>query len=158
MFGQVQDSPLLVSQLIEHAAQLHPNQRIITKTVEGDWHEYTYKDAAKRSKQLAQALIALGVQDGDVIGTLAWNTYRHFECWYGISGMGGILHTVNPRLFPEQLDYIINHAEDKFLFIDSTFVPLLEALQDKLPKCKRLCDHDRRKSHAHHHTQKRPVL
>ncbi|MFT5594488.1 MAG: acyl-CoA synthetase (AMP-forming)/AMP-acid ligase II [Oceanicoccus sp.] len=136
MFGQVQDSPLLVSQLIEHAAQLHPNQRIITKTVEGDWHEYTYKDAAKRSKQLAQALIALGVQDGDVIGTLAWNTYRHFECWYGISGMGAILHTVNPRLFPEQLDYIINHAEDKFLFIDTTFVPLLEALQSKLPNVK----------------------
>lgn len=136
MFGQVQDSPLLVSQLIEHAAQLHPNQRIITKTVEGDWHEYTYKDAAKRSKQLAQALIALDVQDGVVIGTLAWNTYRHFECWYGISGMGAILHTVNPRLFPEQLDYIINHAEDKFLFIDTTFVPLLEALQSKLPNVK----------------------
>lgn len=136
MFGQMQDSPLLVSQLIEHAAQLHPNQRIITKTVEGPWHEYTYKDAAKRSKQLAQALISLGVQDGDVIGTLAWNTYRHFECWYGISGMGGILHTVNPRLFPEQLDYIINHAEDKYLFIDTTFVPLLEALQSKLPKVK----------------------
>jgi len=136
MFGQMQDSPLLVSQLIEHAAQFHPDQRIITKTVEGHFHEYTYKDAAKRSKQLAQALVALGVQDGDVIGTLAWNTYRHFECWYGISGMGGILHTINPRLFPEQLDYIINHAEDKFLFIDTTFVPLLEALQSKLSKVK----------------------
>lgn len=136
MFGQMQDSPLLVSQLIEHAAQFHPDQRIITKTVEGHFHEYTYKDAAKRSKQLAQALVALGVQDGDVIGTLAWNTYRHFECWYGISGMGGILHTINPRLFPEQLDYIINHAEDKFLFIDTTFVPLLEALQSKLTKVK----------------------
>lgn len=136
MFGQMQDSPLLVSQLIEHAAELYPNQRIITKTVEGHFHEYTYKDAAKRSRQLAQALIALGVQDGDVIGTLAWNTYRHFECWYGISGMGGILHTVNPRLFPEQLDYIINHAEDKYLFVDTTFVPLLEALQSKLPSVK----------------------
>jgi fatty-acyl-CoA synthase len=136
MFGQMQDSPLLVSQLIEHAAELYPNQRIITKTVEGHFHEYTYKDAAKRSRQLAQALIALGVQDGDVIGTLAWNTYRHFECWYGISGMGGILHTVNPRLFPEQLDYIINHAEDKYLLVDTTFVPLLEALQSKLPSVK----------------------
>ena len=136
MLGQMQDSPLLVSQLIEHAAQLYPNQRIITKTVEGHFHEYTYKDAAQRSRQLAQALIALGVQDGDVIGTLAWNTYRHFECWYGISGMGGILHTVNPRLFPEQLDYIINHAEDKFIFVDTTFVPLLEALQSKLASVK----------------------
>jgi fatty-acyl-CoA synthase len=132
----MQDSPLLISQLIDHAAQFHPEQRISSKTVEGHWHEYTYADAALRSKQLAQALIALGIQDGDVIGTLAWNTHRHFECWYGISGMGAVLHTVNPRLFPEQLEYIINHADDKFLFIDTSFVPLLEALQNKLPRVK----------------------
>lgn len=136
MLGQMQDSPLLISQVLTYAEHIHPNQRIITKTVEGEFHEYTYKDAAKRSKQLAQALIKLGVKDGDVVGTLAWNTYRHFECWYGISGMGGVLHTVNPRLFPEQLDYIINHADDQFLFLDTTFVPLLEALQDKLPNVK----------------------
>jgi len=136
MLGQMQDSPLLISQILDYAEQIHPNQRIITKTVEGEFHEYTYKDAAKRSKQLAQALIKLGVKDGDVIGTLAWNTYRHFECWYGISGMGAVLHTINPRLFPEQLDYIINHAEDAYLFVDTTFVPLLEALQSKLPKVK----------------------
>ena len=136
MFGQMQDSPLLVSQLIEHAAKLYPKQIIATKTVEGHWHEYTYVDAALRSRKLAQALLRLGVKDGDVLGTMAWNTYRHFECWYGISGMGAILHTVNPRLFPEQLDYIINHAEDQYLFIDTTFVPLLEKLQNKLPHVK----------------------
>lgn len=143
MFGQMQDSPLLISQLIEHAERLYPSKRIITKTVEGDWHIYTYADAAKRSRQLSQALLALGVKQDDVIGTLAWNTFRHFECWYGISGIGAILHTINPRLFPEQLDYIINHAEDKYLFIDTTFVPLLEALQSKLKHVKGyiiLCD------------------
>ncbi|OUR66064.1 long-chain fatty acid--CoA ligase, partial [Bermanella sp. 47_1433_sub80_T6] len=136
MFGQMQDSPLLVSQLIEHAAKLYPKQVIATKTVEGHWHEYTYTDAALRSRKLAQALLRLGVKDGDVLGTMAWNTYRHYECWYGISGMGAILHTVNPRLFPEQLDYIINHAQDQYLFIDTTFVPLLEKLQEKLSHVK----------------------
>jgi len=136
MFGQMQDSPLLVSQLIEHAAKLYPKQVIATKTVEGHWHEYTYTDAALRSRKLAQALLRLGVKDGDVLGTMAWNTYRHYECWYGISGMGAILHTVNPRLFPEQLDYIINHAQDQYLFIDTTFVPLLEKLQSKLADVK----------------------
>jgi len=136
MFGQMQDSPLLVSQLIEHAAKLYPKQVIATKTVEGHWHEYTYLDAALRSRKLAQALLRLGVKDGDVLGTMAWNTYRHYECWYGISGMGAILHTVNPRLFPEQLDYIINHAQDQYLFIDTTFVPLLEKLQGKLSHVK----------------------
>ncbi len=136
MFGQMQDSPLLVSQLIEHAATLYPEQVIATKTVEGHWHEYNYKEAALRSRKLAQALLRIGVKDGDVIATMAWNTYRHFECWYGISGMGAILHTVNPRLFPEQLDYIINHAQDQYIFIDTTFVPLLEKLQAQLPHVK----------------------
>lgn len=136
MFGQMQDSPLLVSQLIDHAARLYPNQIIASKTVEGHWHEYTYKDAALQSKKLAQALIRLGVKDGDIVATMAWNTYRHFECWYGISGMGAVLHTVNPRLFPEQLEYIINHAQDQYIFLDTTFVPLLEALKDKLPHVK----------------------
>ncbi len=132
MFGQMQNSPLLVSQLIDHAARLFPNQIIATKTVEGHWHEYTYKDSALQSKKLAQALIRLGIKDGDVVATMAWNTYRHFECWYGISGMGAVLHTVNPRLFPEQLDYIINHAQGKYIFVDTTFIPLLEQLQEKL--------------------------
>jgi len=136
MFGQMQDQPLIVSQLIEHAARVYPAQTITTKTVEGSIHQYTFSDANLRSKKLAQALTQLGVKDGDVIATLAWNTHRHFECWYGISGMGAVLHTVNPRLFPEQLEYIINHADDKYIFLDTTFVPLLEALQEKLPNVK----------------------
>ena len=136
MYAQMQDSPLLVSQLIEHAARTYPDQTITTQTVEGELHQYTFKQACKRSRQLAQALLALGVKDGDVIGTLAWNTHRHYECWYGISGMGAVLHTVNPRLFPEQLEYIINHADDQYLFVDTTFLPLLEALQEKLPQVK----------------------
>lgn len=136
MFGQMQDQPLIISQLIEFAARVYPTQTITTKTVEGTLHQYTYADANVRSKKLAQALINLGVKDGDVVATLAWNTHRHYECWYGISGMGAVLHTVNPRLFPEQLEYIINHADDKYVFLDSTFIPLLEALQDKLPNVK----------------------
>jgi acyl-CoA synthetase (AMP-forming)/AMP-acid ligase II len=136
MFGQMQDSPLLVSQLIEHAATLYPEQIIASKTAEGHWHEYNYKEAALRSRKLAQALIRLGIKDGDVIATMAWNTHRHFECWYGISGMGAILHTVNPRLFPEQLEYIINHAQDQYIFIDASFAPLLEKLQLLLPNVK----------------------
>ena len=136
MFGQMQDQPLIISQLIEFAARVYPTQTITTKTVEGSLHQYTYADANVRSKKLAQALINLGVKDGDVVATLAWNTHRHYECWYGISGMGAVLHTVNPRLFPEQLEYIINHADDKYVFLDTTFIPLLEALQGKLPNVK----------------------
>ena len=136
MFAQMQDSPLLVSQLIEHAARTYPDQTITTQTVEGGLHQYTYKQACKRSRQLAQALLSLGIKDGDVVGTLAWNTHRHYECWYGISGMGAVLHTVNPRLFPEQLEYIINQAEDQYLFIDTSFLPILESLQAKLSQVK----------------------
>lgn len=136
MFGQMQDQPLIVSQLIEFAARVFPTQTITTKTVEGTLHQYTYADANVRSKKLSQALIKLGVQEGDVIATLAWNTHRHYECWYGISGMGAVLHTVNPRLFPEQVEYIVNHADDKYIFLDTTFLPLIEALQSKLPNVK----------------------
>ena len=91
------------------------------------------KDAAKRSKQIANALIDLGAKPADRIATLAWNNYRHFELYFGVSGIGSVLHTINPRLFPEQLVYIINHAEDRWIFVDLTFVPLLEAIQDKIP-------------------------
>lgn len=132
MQAQMQDSPLLVSQLIEHAARVFPDQTIVTRTVQGERHEYTYRDALKRSKQLAMALQQLGVRRGDVVATLAWNTYRHFECWYGISGMGAVLHTINPRLFAEQITYIVNHAQDSYIVTDVTFVPLLEALAPHL--------------------------
>lgn len=136
MLGQMQDSPLLVSQLIDFAAKVYPSQTITTKTVEGELHQYTFKESAKRSKQLAQALLRLGLGEGDVVATMAWNTYRHYECWYGISGIGAVLHTVNPRLFAEQLVYIINHAEDQYIMVDLTFVPLLESIQDLLPSVK----------------------
>jgi len=137
MLGNMMDSPLLISGLIEHAASSNPNSEIVSRRCESDGesdiHRYTMKDAAKRSKQIANALIDLGAKPADRIATLAWNNYRHFELYFGVSGIGSVLHTINPRLFPEQLVYIINHAEDRWIFVDLTFVPLLEAIQDKIP-------------------------
>lgn len=132
MLGLMQDWPLLVSKLIEHADNFHGKNEIVTLTVEGDTHRYTWSDCHKRSKKVAQALTRLGVVEGDIIGTLAWNTYRHVELWYGISGMGAVAHTINPRLFKDQLIYIANHAEDKILFLDTSFVPIIEAVADEL--------------------------
>ncbi len=128
----MQDRPLLISSLIEYANQYHGDVELVSRSVEGPIHRYTYADAYKRSKQVANALAGFGVREGDRIGTLAWNTYRHFELYYGISGMGAVLHTINPRLFPDQITYIANHAEDRFIFTDLTFVPLLEQIADKL--------------------------
>ena len=128
----MQDRPLLISSLIEYANQYHGDVELVSRSVEGPIHRYTYADAYKRSKQVANALAGFGVKEGDRIGTLAWNTYRHFELYYGISGMGAVLHTINPRLFPDQITYIANHAEDRFIFTDLTFVPLLEQIADKL--------------------------
>lgn len=136
MLANMQNTPLLVSHLLEHAARVYPQQSIISRTLQGERHEYSYQDAHQRSKQLAMALQQLGVRRGDVIATLAWNTYRHFECWYGISGMGAVLHTINPRLFAEQITYIVNHAADSYIITDLTFVPLLEALAPHLPSVK----------------------
>jgi 3-(methylthio)propionyl---CoA ligase len=129
------DVPLLVSSLIEHAGRCHGDTEIVSRTIEGPIHRYTYAEAEKRSKRLAQALARLGVRAGDRIGTLAWNGYRHFELYFGVSGMGAVIHTVNPRLFPEQLAYIVNHAEDAYVFFDLTFTPLVEKLA---PECKRV--------------------
>jgi fatty-acyl-CoA synthase len=131
MFGLMQDRPLLIQQLIDHAAQNHGDTEIVSRTVEGGLHRYTYKDAQGRAKKVAEALIGLGVKPGDRIGTLAWNGYRHFELYYGISGMGGVCHTINPRLFPEQIVYIVNHAEDQILFVDLNLLPLVEKLQSQ---------------------------
>ncbi len=131
--GLIQERPLLISSLIDFAADYHGDTEIVSRTIEGPIHRYTYADARLRAKKLAQALIGkLGVEPGDRIGTLAWNGYRHFEIWYAVSGMGAVCHTINPRLFPEQIAYIVNHAEDKYLFVDLTFVPLLEALAPSL--------------------------
>jgi len=133
MFGLMQDRPLLISSLIDHAATFHPNGEIVSRTVEGPIHRTTYGAVQRRAKQVANALKSLGVQHADRVGTLAWNTYRHFELYYGVSGSGAVLHTVNPRLFPEQILYIINHAEDKVLFFDITFADLVQKLAPQLP-------------------------
>ncbi len=126
------DRPLLIAPIMAHAAAYHGEREIVTRTVEGPIHRYTYQDAYRRMQQLANALGALGVQPGDRLATLAWNGYRHLELYYGISGIGAVCHTVNPRLFAEQLAYIFNHAEDRFVFTDLTFLPLLEQLAPKL--------------------------
>jgi acyl-CoA synthetase (AMP-forming)/AMP-acid ligase II len=133
MFGQMQDVPLLVSSLIEYAEKFHSEQEIVTRTLQGPIHRYTYADAGRRSRQLAKALIGLGVNEGDRVGTLAWNTYRHFEAWYGITGIGAVTHTLNPRLFAEQLAYIIHHAENRFIILDPTFTGMLEGILDQIP-------------------------
>jgi 3-(methylthio)propionyl---CoA ligase len=138
--GLMMDMPLLVSSLIEHAGLYHGDTEIVSRTIEGPGHDgagavhrYTYADARKRAKQLAQALARLGVREGDRVGTLAWNGYRHYELYFGVSGMGAVIHTINPRLFPEQLTYIVNHAEDAYVFFDLSFAPLVEKLA---PQCK----------------------
>jgi len=133
MLGQMMGTQLLVSSIIRHADRYHGSIEIVSRTVEGGIHRYTYSDAHKRAKKLANALTKLGVKPSDRIGTMAWNGYRHFEIYYAVSGMGAICHTINPRLFPEQLSYIINHAEDSYIFIDLTFLPLAEKLA---PHCK----------------------
>ena len=124
---------LLISSVIAHAARNHAGTEVVSRTVEGPIHRYGYAAAHRRMKRLANALDALGVRPGDRVGTLAWNTYRHLEVYYAASGMGAVCHTVNPRLFPPQIAWIVNHAEDRVLFFDLTFAPLVEALADQLP-------------------------
>ncbi len=131
--GRMMDMPLLISSLIRHADRCHGDVEIVSRSVEGPIHRYTYADVHRRARQLAQALTRLGVRAGDRIGTLAWNGYRHLELYYGVSGMGAVTHTVNPRLFPDQIVYIINHAEDRYVFFDLTFAPLVEKLAPQCP-------------------------
>src|SRR5438477_12453789 len=133
MRGLMSERPLLVSSLIEHAARYHGDIEIVSRLVDGTTHRYGYAEAARRSKQLANALLRLGIQPGDRVGTLAWNTHRHFELYYGVSGIGAVCHTINPRLFDEQIVYIVNHARDRLLFVDTTFIPLIERLRSQLP-------------------------
>ena len=132
MHGLMMERALTINSLIEHAAKFHTNTEIVSRTVEGPIHRYTYSEAYRRVHQLANVLTNLGVGEGDRVGTLAWNGYRHFELYFAVSGMGSVCHTINPRLFPEQITYIINHANDKVLFCDLTFVQTLESLEDQL--------------------------
>ena len=134
MKGLMQDWPLLVHRVLDHACRWHGEREIISRTVEGPMHRQTYRDLDRRSRALASAAQAkLGIGNGDIVATMAWNGYRHMEIWYGIMGLGAIVHTLNPRLFADQLTYIINHAEDRWIFIDLSFVALFEQLQDNLP-------------------------
>ncbi|MDH3970146.1 MAG: AMP-binding protein, partial [Rhodospirillales bacterium] len=132
MLGMMMDRPLLIAPVMAHAAAYHGDREIVSRTVEGPIHRYTYRDSYRRMQRLANALVALGVKPGDRVATLAWNGHRHLELYYAVSGIGAVCHTINPRLFPEQLGYIINHAEDRFVFTDLTFVPLVEALAPHL--------------------------
>lgn len=133
MRGRMMETPLLVSSLIEHAGRVHGDQEIITRSVEGPIQRGSWAEVRSRSKKLGRALRAEGISPGDRIATIAWNTQRHIELYYGVSGIGAICHTLNPRLHPSQLVYIVSHAEDRIVFVDLTFVPLVEAVADKLP-------------------------
>ena len=134
MLGVMSERPLLISAILAHAATYHRDTEIVSRTVEGAIHRYTYAEAERRSKRLARALLRLGIKPGDRVGTLAWNTFRHFELYYGISGIGAVCHTINPRLFDDQIVYIVNHAADRLLFIDTTFIPIVERLAPQFPQ------------------------
>ena len=137
MRGLMQDWSLLCHRVIDHAAIYHPERRIVTRSVEGPMHSTTYPEMRARALKVAQRLEKDGIRLGDRVATLAWNTWRHLEAWYGILGIGAIYHTVNPRLFAEQIVWIVNHAEDRVMMTDLTFVPLLEKLAERLPTIER---------------------
>ena len=141
--GRMMDMPLMISSIIDYAADSRADSEIVSNELDGTLHRYTYADCRKRTAQLAHVLQALGIKEGDRVATMAWNGYRHFELYFAISGIGAVCHTVNPRLFAEQIVYIINHAADRILFLDTTFVPLVEALLPSLPTDMRyvlMCD------------------
>jgi fatty-acyl-CoA synthase len=137
MLGLMQDWPLLCHRIIDHAALNHGERPVISRSLEGPIHTTNYAEVRARALKVAQRLERDGIGLGDRVATLAWNTWRHLESWYGILGVGAIYHTVNPRLFTDQIVWIINHAEDRVVMTDLTFVPLLEKIADKLPSIER---------------------
>jgi len=146
MQGLMMDMPLLVSNLLRHAARHYADVEIVSRRVEGDLHRYTYADCHARSARLADALTKHEVRIGDRVATLAWNGYRHMEVYYAVGGMGGVIHTINPRLHPEQIAWIVNHANDQFLAFDLTFLPIVEAIAAHCPNVRgwiAMCDRDR---------------
>jgi acyl-CoA synthetase (AMP-forming)/AMP-acid ligase II len=146
MLGLMQEQPLLISNLIDHAARHHGEAEIVSRRVEGDLHRTTYRDTAARARRVANALDRLGLGFSDRVATLAWNGYRHFELYFGISGSGRVVHTINPRLVPEQVAWIANHAEDQVLCFDMTFLPIVKAVWSKCTTVKHwiaLCDADK---------------
>ena len=146
MLGLMQSQPLLISDLIVFAERHHGDAEIVSRRVEGDIHRYTYKDAAQRARRVANALDALGLAFSDRVATLAWNGYRHFELYYAVSGSGRVLHTINPRLHPDQIAWIADHAEDQVLCFDLSFLPLVQAVHSRCSTIKHfvaLCDADK---------------
>ena len=136
MNGSMMQQPLLISSLLTHAERHHGEQQIVSRRVEGDVHRYTFSELAARSRRMANALAALGVGFSDRVATLAWNGYRHMELYYAASGSGAVLHTLNPRLHPDQVVWIADHAEDQILFFDLTFLPLVEAIAGRVSTIK----------------------
>jgi len=146
MLGLMQSQPLLISSLIEHAERHHGDAEIVSRRVEGDIHRYQWRDAARRARQVAHALDGMQLLFSDRVATLAWNGYRHLELYFGVSGSGRVLHTINPRLHPEQIAWIANHAEDQVLCFDMSFLPLVQAVHANCPTIKQyvaLCDADK---------------
>ena len=146
MLGQMQQQPLLISSLIEFAERHHGDGEVVSRRVEGDIHRYTWADVARRSRQVANAMGQLGLPSGARVATLAWNGYRHLELYFGVSGSGRVLHTLNPRLHPDQVVWIANHAEDTVLCFDMTFLPLVQAVHARCGTVKQwvaLCDADK---------------
>ena len=132
MLGLMQDWPLLVHKIIDHAALFHGDREVVSRSIEGPIHRTNYREIAVRARKVAEALDRLGIKPGERVATMAWNSWRHLETWYGIAGIGAVYHTLNPRLFPDQLIYIANHAEDKVLFFDATFADLVAQIAPKL--------------------------
>jgi fatty-acyl-CoA synthase len=146
LHGLMMQAPLAIASLIQHAERFHPDVEIVSRRVEGDIHRSTYRQAHRRARQLANALTALGVSRSDRVGTLAWNGYRHFELYFAVSGSGAVLHTLNPRLHADQIAWIVNHAGDKVLCFDLTFLPIVEAIAAHCPGVEHwvaMIDHER---------------
>src|SRR5690606_23214830 len=137
MLGLMQDWPLTLSRIIDYAARQHGGREVVSRSVEGPVERTDYATIRARALKVAQRLTRDGIAAGERVATLAWNTARHLEAWYGITGAGAVYHTVNPRLFPEQIAWIVTHAGDRVLMTDLTFVPLLESLAPRLPTVER---------------------
>ncbi|HQR23873.1 MAG TPA: long-chain fatty acid--CoA ligase [Steroidobacteraceae bacterium] len=143
MHGLMQDHPLLISSLIRHAAANHGRREVVSRLGDGSIHRTNYASVERRARRLARALEMRGIRSGDRVATLAWNTFRHLECFYGVSGLGAVLNTVNPRLFHDQIEYIVRHAENRVLIFDADLLPLVEAIAPQVPCVERyvvMCD------------------
>ena len=136
MLALMMDRPLLLPSILEHAALYHGDREVVTRMVEGPIHRYGYRDALGRAKQMAKALLALGVKPGDRVATLAWSTHRHFELYFAVTGIGAVLHTINPRLHPDQVVWVADHAEDSILLFDITFSELVADIGPKMATVK----------------------